>query len=732
MKKYFQLKGLLLTCIMLPICLVSNSQEILVERHFAELKSTIASIKEKCDFATNCPDVNQRTAENLAEALAQVQYTLERYKTLTAQGKLTAWRHYTQERSVIIERAGKLHVMESVFAIQDGLHNLSKYSSTIADIVSLGETIASDYLLSEDFTTAFKNGNINWSQARQALNSKLDEFAKGRNQVSEVNDATESAIALFAALKQKFPDAPANPDILSSTEKALKDMNGMFKQVSDVINFEMEMLGKVVASPADIDKLARMKSALRASGLKVVLGPLQDWSEKLRKEMYDRVEESHNLLAEEQKALGAAFRIWQQWNVANGLIAETYADITQTQKLFYNVLSTYIRPISYKSDPGPKFSTDAALQAIQYWNVKFPEQVNKLENVQKDFRINEFLLKPSLKISKKQFLPGENITIEFIARPCYEKKAWIGIIPATIAHNEQEKSFQAKLTSQYLAKKSKGSLQFKAPSKPGSYDFRMFDTEENGREIISTTFSVGAKEEEVVLTDKSMGLLIVHTEISGCSGRDTIAGFEIFQNGSFVTSSSAPNATDQTYAVKPPPYRFELKPGVYDMRMTGGFLPINTTMKIDAGKKTIWSRGEYTGKLEIRLLDKSGTPKKFGNYKIVIGDGTKELLDNYWWDATDRDAGLLPVGRYHVTISFTVPEPYHQETQTRQVDILACNTVTLNFYEDGKVTQYSNKATLNAEPQKPPTSVTESNSAKRAIPWGMVLDREPSQRYINF
>lgn len=95
--------------------------------------------------------------------------------------------------------------------------------------------------------------------------------------------------------------------------------------------------------------------------------------------------------------------------------------------------------------------------------------------------------KPSLKLSKTTFTCGEEIAVTFTA-PGYEENAWVGIIPSDIPHGDENQNDQHDLTYIFIEKQTSGVLNFFAPGQAGSYDFRMHDTDDNGKEVASITF----------------------------------------------------------------------------------------------------------------------------------------------------------------------------------------------------------------------------------------------------
>jgi hypothetical protein len=98
--------------------------------------------------------------------------------------------------------------------------------------------------------------------------------------------------------------------------------------------------------------------------------------------------------------------------------------------------------------------------------------------------------KAMLKLDKTVFAPGDKIMVSFTAPATFKDNAWIGIIPSNVPHGSEAENDKHDLTYQYLKKKVAGTLTFKAPEKPGAYDFRMHDTDSDGKEVASVSFTV--------------------------------------------------------------------------------------------------------------------------------------------------------------------------------------------------------------------------------------------------
>lgn len=96
----------------------------------------------------------------------------------------------------------------------------------------------------------------------------------------------------------------------------------------------------------------------------------------------------------------------------------------------------------------------------------------------------------SLELKKEIFSPGEKIEVVFVAPEAFASDAWVGIIPSDIPHGRESTNDEHDLVYQYLSGKTGGKLTFTAPKESGSYDFRMHDTDYDGNEAASVTFSV--------------------------------------------------------------------------------------------------------------------------------------------------------------------------------------------------------------------------------------------------
>ncbi len=98
-----------------------------------------------------------------------------------------------------------------------------------------------------------------------------------------------------------------------------------------------------------------------------------------------------------------------------------------------------------------------------------------------------------LSIDKRVYAPGETIRVTFQAPPAYHRSAWVGIIPSRVPHGREIVNDRHDIAYHYLEKRTSGVMSFRAPSKPGSYDLRMNDTDSaSGHEVASVSFRVAA------------------------------------------------------------------------------------------------------------------------------------------------------------------------------------------------------------------------------------------------
>lgn len=98
----------------------------------------------------------------------------------------------------------------------------------------------------------------------------------------------------------------------------------------------------------------------------------------------------------------------------------------------------------------------------------------------------------TLTLDQTSFSPGDVVAVSFEVPEGLGSRAWAGLVPSSVEHGSAATNDQHDLQYHYLSGKSSGTLQFKAPDAPGSYDIRLHDGTGKANEIASLTFSVGS------------------------------------------------------------------------------------------------------------------------------------------------------------------------------------------------------------------------------------------------
>lgn len=80
------------------------------------------------------------------------------------------------------------------------------------------------------------------------------------------------------------------------------------------------------------------------------------------------------------------------------------------------------------------------------------------------------------------------IEIEYTLPPGTDPSAWIGIVPANIAHNDEKLADRYDICYRHIGKTHSGRIALETPDRPGQYDVRIFDSDQNGKELCSVTF----------------------------------------------------------------------------------------------------------------------------------------------------------------------------------------------------------------------------------------------------
>ena len=100
-----------------------------------------------------------------------------------------------------------------------------------------------------------------------------------------------------------------------------------------------------------------------------------------------------------------------------------------------------------------------------------------------------------MSVSTDEIAPGEDIIVVYETEGDFSSNGWIGVIPSDVRHGDETENDKHDVSYRYIRDKA-GKFTFKAPTEPGSYDFRMHNTDNNGKEVAYVTFTVAEEKNE--------------------------------------------------------------------------------------------------------------------------------------------------------------------------------------------------------------------------------------------
>ncbi len=80
---------------------------------------------------------------------------------------------------------------------------------------------------------------------------------------------------------------------------------------------------------------------------------------------------------------------------------------------------------------------------------------------------------PSLRLDKELYRAGENIVVDFTAPAIFDYNSWLGIVPSQVEHGSTSTNDSHDVAYEYVYGRMQGTVTFKAPEEPGSYDVRL-------------------------------------------------------------------------------------------------------------------------------------------------------------------------------------------------------------------------------------------------------------------
>ncbi|MGE0489944.1 MAG: hypothetical protein AB7S38_12130 [Vulcanimicrobiota bacterium] len=95
-----------------------------------------------------------------------------------------------------------------------------------------------------------------------------------------------------------------------------------------------------------------------------------------------------------------------------------------------------------------------------------------------------------LELSAESFKPGEKIVVRFEAPAGFDRSAWIGVVPSVVEHGKESVNDENDAGYVHLDGRTIGTAELVAPPEPGNYDVRLNDSDSDGKEVASASFTV--------------------------------------------------------------------------------------------------------------------------------------------------------------------------------------------------------------------------------------------------
>lgn len=246
-----------------------------------------------------------------------------------------------------------------------------------------------------------------------------------------------------------------------------------------------------------------------------------------------------------------------------------------------------------------------------------------------------FVYSATLKIDKTEILPGGEIQVTLQDAGALPEGSWIGVIPSEIEHGNESTNDQHDVDYQYTAKNT--NFTFRAPVKPGAYDFRLSG---GGKEMATVSFRVAAPNYQAKLTV---------SKISVMPGEDVTLTFSVAQplpRGAWVgiIPSDIPHGSEDTNDQHDVDYQYvgdktsgtmqfraPEKGGAYDFRLNDS----------DGGGTEIASVSFTVGQIKAEGSLKLSKDSFFPGEEIEVTFTASETLPKTAW------VGLIPAKVEH-------------------------------------------------------------------------------------
>ncbi len=449
-----------------------------LSRTLGELEGVIDQARGYIDQATGdkCPDLDAEQARRIVLAAAELEDLLRHYPGLVKKIREKSRDNFLQKVKEVGRKEEEVARLQLIFAWQNYVLSVTKATLDLADVMSLGKDLGETLLTKPDPLAVGlvekaaipPRHLLNWSR-----------------QANDVAQALEGALGEAEIL---YPDDFKTPDHPEGIEVVRQNLQNIHAAIDGIRKWE-EGVRMFNSGLIDASKITELDEAFRGDLFQLVGGVVQSWAEHVSAKFAARIAEQEGLVRSDERNLRPSFRDWQQYSLVEGRVDNLIARLKSTRKGLETLARDYFGSQQYRLYPVPP-SYPTAGEGIRHLEKDLPQRLTALLEAARGFRIDR-PVKPQLRLEKDSFQPEEEVTVRFSAPTCLPKDSYLSINSSDTPHGSEEVNDQRKIgPHQFLDKRKEGTVTFKAPTEPGSYDVRMNDSHQSGKELFSITFSV--------------------------------------------------------------------------------------------------------------------------------------------------------------------------------------------------------------------------------------------------
>lgn len=447
--------------------------------------SALLELAATCQ-AGECPQLPCEEAHGVLAAAADARYYLEFMAHWIEQADAA---HSRRMRSIAAETDiayERLEEASVALSLHESLHHLG---NLVLDGTAAWGTL--DLLA--------QSGDLNDPEELLVLVDGLYENAK----------SLESAISSFDFLrghpKSPTPVTDLTPEVLGFDRG---EINRVKSTLSNAL-LSLRNLRDVADDPSAVTPVLRreMTALVRQIGVRY----LTAYSEELIAERKDHLWE----IGRDRQALelvqDRTFMDWNRVGVRGARVREALAIYNQ---LLGASEHSYVRCLLRSCERAPDIAPRATAPdfvAVDFLRVDFlpPEQREEgwgpalvwlnqqLPNLaQRLETLPELRESPAPALSAPLVVPvSELFDVAFNAPVCFDRNAWIGILPVDLPRHAGRVELTGPERFDYLDRRTEAAVRLRAPTQEGVYSIRMYDRPE-GREVVNAHFSVRGDAEE--------------------------------------------------------------------------------------------------------------------------------------------------------------------------------------------------------------------------------------------